>query len=26
MPTQKTAEQLSRLDLPEGVDIMLKII
>ena len=26
MPTQKTADALTRLDLPEGVDITLKII
>lgn len=26
MPTQKTADALTRLDLPEGVDITLKIM
>ncbi|MCL1924510.1 MAG: 30S ribosomal protein S10 [Defluviitaleaceae bacterium] len=26
MPTQKTADALTRLDLPEGVDIKLKIM
>ena len=26
MPTQKTVEALTRLDLPDGVEIMLKII
>ena len=26
MPTQKTADALTRLDLPEGVDITLKVV